>query len=110
MKEVLLIVAGFIVGVVFARYLAKKEIATPSSRNGGEGKVLLNPEQVRQKEANLLKIMEFLETHDQVTNDEVEQMLEVSNNTAERYLDELEKQGKLTQVGRTGRSVVYKRK
>jgi len=34
-------------------------------------------------------------------------MLGVSNTTAERYLDQLEKAGKLKQIGKTGQGVTY---
>ena len=43
----------------------------------------------------------------QVTNDEVERLLRVSDATATRYLDLLEKEGKLRQEGKTGKHVVY---
>jgi Fic family protein len=40
-------------------------------------------------------------------NDEVQGLLHVSDASAENYLDELEKEGKIRQVGETGRSVEY---
>lgn len=43
----------------------------------------------------------------QVTNDEVEKLLHVSDATATRYLDILEKEGKIKQIGKTGRNVRY---
>ncbi|KKP56167.1 MAG: hypothetical protein UR50_C0006G0002 [Parcubacteria group bacterium GW2011_GWC1_34_10] len=43
----------------------------------------------------------------QVTNDEVEKLLHVSDATATRYLETLEKEGKIRQVGKTGKGVVY---
>ena len=43
----------------------------------------------------------------QVTNDEVEKLLHVSDATAARYLSALVKEGKLKQVGKTGTGVVY---
>lgn len=43
----------------------------------------------------------------EITNDEVEKLLHVSDATATRYLAELEKRGKIRQVGTTGRSVKY---
>ena len=44
-----------------------------------------------------------------ITNDEVEKLLRVSDATATRYLDTLEKEGRVRQEGKTGRSVVYVR-
>ena len=42
-----------------------------------------------------------------ITNDEVEKLLRVSDATATRYLDALEKEGRVRQEGKTGKSVVY---
>lgn len=42
-----------------------------------------------------------------ITNDEVEKLLHVSDATATRYLSALEKEGKIRQVGSTGKWVVY---
>ncbi len=61
------------------------------------------------KQMHLKQILDYLESNDQVTNNDVEQMLSVSDATAERYLDELEKQRKLKQVGKTGRNVIYRK-
>src|SRR3989344_6982590 len=44
-----------------------------------------------------------------ITNDEVEKLLHVSDATATRYLSALEKQGKIQQVGKTGKAVTYTR-
>ena len=45
----------------------------------------------------------------QVTNDEVEKFLHVSDATAERYLNILEKENKIKQVGKTGKAVIYQK-
>jgi len=39
--------------------------------------------------------------------DEVEKLLHVSDATATRYLEQLEKEGKVKQNGRTGAGVLY---
>lgn len=43
----------------------------------------------------------------QVSNNEVQKLLRVSDATATRYLDMLEKEGRLRQEGKTGKHVVY---
>ena len=43
----------------------------------------------------------------QVTNDEVEKLIHVSDKTAERYLNILEKENKIKQIGKTGKDVHY---
>mgnify|MGYP003395033847 CR=1 FL=1 len=63
-------------------------------------------ERVRKKLEN---IIELLNTKGKVTNDEIEKLLHVSDATATRYLSQLEKEGKIKQEGRTGKSVSYSR-
>lgn len=63
--------------------------------------------QSKAKQENKVKILEFLQGKGRITNNNVEKLCGVSNNTAERYLDELEKEGKLIQNGKTGQSFFY---
>ena len=63
--------------------------------------------QSQKKIENKQKILDFLVDNKKITNNNAEKLLNVSNNTAERYLDELEKEGKLKQIGITGKSVYY---
>ena len=62
------------------------------------------------KEDNKKRVLEFLVSSGRITNDDVENMLKVSDATATRYLDELEKEGKITQQGQTGQGVFYTKK
>ena len=55
------------------------------------------------------KIMLALTTKSKITNDEVEKLLHVSDATATRYLSALEKEGKIKQVGKTGKSANYQK-
>jgi len=75
----------------------------------GNGRVI-NPEQQQQKHENLKKVWEMARSKGEIANDDVERALGVSNATAERYLQELESQGKLEQIGKTGIKVVYRQK
>lgn len=59
------------------------------------------------KQKKLVSIMNLFEKKKHITNDEVEKLLHVSDATATRYLSELEKQGKITQIGKTGHAVTY---
>ena len=59
------------------------------------------------KAKKLEKILEFLNVKSKITNDEVEKLLRVSDATATRYLSQLENEGKIKQVGRTGKAVTY---
>ncbi len=53
------------------------------------------------KEKRLDKIIQFVSAKGQITNDKAEKLLRVSDKTAERYLSELVKQGKLSKIGST---------
>jgi Fic family protein len=88
------IVVGFFLGKVF----------------GGAGdKSFLVSGQEAEKEKNLERVMEYFSGRGQVSNDDVEQFLGVSDATAERYLNELEHSGRIRQVGQTGKHVVYEK-
>src|SRR3989344_4312357 len=61
------------------------------------------------QKGNLAKLREHVAAKETVTNDEVERLLGVSDATATRYLEELEQEGLLRQVGAEGSGVHYKR-
>lgn len=61
----------------------------------------------RETDSRKFKIIEFLQKHETVTNDEVEYLLKVSNSTAYRLLESLEQEKKILQIGNTGRHVYY---
>jgi predicted HTH transcriptional regulator len=90
---ILIIVA--LAGIALGMYLARR------------GKGDLISEQVEQKAENKKKIMEFVQANEKIQNNDVEKLAGVSNATAERYLNELEKEGKLTQHGVIGQNVFY---
>ena len=64
-------------------------------------------EQTERKAENKQKLLTFVQEHGKIQNNDVEKLVGVSNATAERYLDELEKEGKLTQHGVIGQGVFY---
>ncbi len=61
------------------------------------------------KRRKLEKIMGMFLKQASITNDEVEKLLHVSDATATRYLEQLEKEGKVKQNGVTGTGVSYSR-
>ncbi|MDO8482965.1 MAG: DUF977 family protein, partial [bacterium] len=61
------------------------------------------------RKKKLEKIMTKLSETGKITNNEVERLLRVSDATATRYLDILEKDGRVRQEGKTGKYVVYVR-
>ncbi len=59
------------------------------------------------KRKKLDKVMTLFLKQSKITNDEIEKFLHVSDATATRYLSQLEKEGKIKQSGKTGKSVFY---
>lgn len=59
------------------------------------------------KRKKLDKIMTLFAKQTKITNDEVEKFMHVSDATATRYLSQLEKENKIKQSGKTGKSVFY---
>ncbi len=94
MNYIILIIVG-IVGIALGASFARK-------RKSG-----LIARQARKKTESKEKVLEFLRENGKIKNNDVEGLVGVSNATAERYLDELEKEGKLTQCGNIGQNVFY---
>lgn len=90
---VLIVVA--VVGIALGMYLAQR----------GKGGFISG--QMEQKTENKQKILAFVQEHGKIQNNDVEKLAGVSNATAERYLDELEKDRKLAQHGTIGQGVFY---
>ncbi len=59
------------------------------------------------KEKAKNKIMHHINEIGEITNNQVQIILKISDATATRYLEELEKESKIKQVGQTGRNVKY---
>ncbi|MBU4347908.1 DUF977 family protein [Patescibacteria group bacterium] len=53
-----------------------------------------------EKQKNKKKIVEYMQSHLKITNNDVEKIAGVSDATAERYLNELEQEGILRQIGK----------
>lgn len=52
--------------------------------------------------------MDELQNKQKITNNDIEKLLNVSDATATRYLNELEKENKIEQIGKIGRAVYYR--
>jgi len=61
----------------------------------------------KRKNDSKSKILELFDKRNEVSNDDVEKLLGVSDATATNYLEELEKEGKIIQQGDSGRGVFY---
>ncbi len=96
------IILALVVGFFFGSFLKPKQTEKVVEKEAG-----FISESVEEKQKNLQKLREYLKTRDRVTNNAVEHLLGVSDATTIRYLDELEKEGLIRQVGKTGQSVYY---
>ena len=60
------------------------------------------------KEAAKAKIITALKARGSLKNEEIADLAKISSATVVRYMDELENERKVVQVGATGKSVVYR--
>ncbi len=104
---ILVAISGILIGSYFG--VRKKD---PKATLGRGGLIF---GQSKKKQENKERILEFLKSNPnpsdgqvrKITNNDVEKICKVSHATAERYLDQLEKDGKLTQHGKIGTDVFY---
>lgn len=59
------------------------------------------------KEMNKERIMKLFENKERITNNDVESSLLIADSTVTNYIDELEREGKIKQIGTEGRGVYY---
>lgn len=92
---------------LLAAEIAQRKLLKPSNRfmrwlmaRGHAAKKLL----IRKK---LDKIMALFNQHDKITNDLISKNLHIPDRTVNRYLNTLEKEGKIKQVGNAGRNIFY---
>jgi len=78
--------------------------------NSGGGEAGLISRQAGEKAKNKAKISGLIGSKGRITNDDVQNALGVSDATATRYLEELEKEGVLKQVGAAGKYTYYEKR
>jgi|SRR3989344_2957924 len=104
MKDIIILLIGFWVGYVLGKRRTKSEKLKTGELRRESG---LSQAEVK-KDENLVKVAEMFNSGREITNNDVEKVLGVSDATATRYLDKLEKDGKIVQIGREGRFVKYR--
>jgi len=67
-------------------------------------------EVVEKQEWQRRKALEYLKNEGEITNEQYRKLVGVSQSQATRDLDELEKQGLIKQIGKSGPKVTYKLK
>lgn len=101
-------IIGLIVGIIGTYFLMVGKNSKMSNGIKPEEKIDL-PELYEAKAENIVKLKEHLKGVSEITNDDVQSLLKVSDATAVRYLDELEKEGIIKQVGKTGKYTYYEK-
>ncbi|MCR4333709.1 MAG: hypothetical protein NUV60_01650 [Patescibacteria group bacterium] len=101
MNYFVLVLVG-VVGVAIGMYIARRGKTADTSAYA------LNEERAAAKRSAVEKVFAEIQQKGIITNDGVQALLSVSDATAERYLQELESAGRISQVGDTGKNVSYK--
>lgn len=95
---------------VWVWYLVSKKKPAEVESDDKEGICSFSNEQAQEKEQNKKKIMELFREKGQLNNTDVRDAFSVSARTAVNYMDELERENKVKQVGKTGQNVIYRLK
>ena len=103
-------VVGAVLIATSALVLYFKAIKNAWSKGGAITKNAFVKRQQKEKEENKRKILELLRGAREISNDDVEKSLDISDATATNYFQELENEEKIVQIGRRGRSVKYRLK
>ncbi len=116
MNQILIFILGAVFGGAIVWFLknykdssSRCRIGTRNDNNKELETAGLIEKQAEEKKRNKEAILGVLETQTPLTNNHIEQLLGISDATATRYLEELEKEGKIRQVGKTGQSVYYEK-
>jgi len=108
MTQTILIILAVAVVVILLTGKGRQVVKSGAQKVTGICAVVLG--QTAQKQENKEKILTLLAKNDKLSNSDICQALGVSSRTAVRYLDELEKEGKVEQVGVVGHAVTYRQK
>jgi len=108
MFTIIFLAVAVVAFVVFARQEAKKHGTSAKEEFVGICKSAV--ETASQKESRKQKTLVLFKEGKELSNAEIRQVLSVSSRTAVRYLDELEAEGKVEQVGKVGHVVTYRLK
>jgi predicted HTH transcriptional regulator len=107
--SIIILLAAAVVGLaVWARKEAKKHNTSAGEEFVGICASAI--ETASQKEGRKQTTLAMIQEKDAVSNFEIRKALGVSSRTAVRYLDELEREGKVEQVGKIGHAVTYRLK
>lgn len=93
---------GLIVGALLAFVALRKQ-------RSADGIAAYTEQRSNEKRKRKERIMALMKEKEAITNNDVEKLLSVSDATATNYLQELEQEGLIEQIGTHGRYVRYQR-
>ncbi|MDP3901740.1 MAG: DeoR family transcriptional regulator [bacterium] len=100
MNPLIVLISGIVLGFAIAWLLKPRPKSAPAIK-------ATNYRQQGKKQKNKERILEYLKEHGRAANDDFERLLGVSDATVTNYLNELETEGAVRQVGNTGKGVYY---
>ena len=106
MNELIIFLLGAFVGALGTYFVMRSRQSSGPSHGIG----VSVEKQHFEKQSRKQKILELLKERGNVTNNDVEVALSVSDASATNYLQELEREGKIEQIGEQGRFVSYRLK
>jgi len=98
MHPILIFILGIIAGFAISQLIKAKQTKIGKSVQ----------EQISAKEQRKRKIITHLQENGEISNNDIEKLLNVSDASATNYLQELEDEGKIVQIGEKGRFVKYR--
>jgi len=116
MSQTVFVFIIVVIGIILLAGLVVKPIREKVGQKVGQagrgvvGICQVALEQTTRKQANKQKAFALLENRGELGNEEIREELGVSRQSVVRYLNELEKEGKVEQVGDSGRGVTYRLK
>lgn len=103
-------ITGLAIGIIGAYFVMAAKAVKKPKQSAKENKIDI-PERFENKAENLAKLKDYIsKSPGKITNDNVQELLKVSDATATRYLDELEKEGLIKQIGGVGAPVYYEKR
>ncbi|MBM2820568.1 MAG: dtxR-type protein [Candidatus Berkelbacteria bacterium] len=113
MNFILGLLIGIVIGGVGIYYLVPRKtklLDSARSKESAKENEIDSPEYLEKKSENIAKLKKYIAgTDENITNSVVEKLLGVSDATATRYLEELEKEGLIKQQGKTGKYTYYQK-
>jgi len=111
MNQLLVLIIGLLLGGTVVWFLTRRRTTGQLHKSQVSSDKLqeFNAERQKERETNKQKILNLLEEKKRIANNDVQALLSISDATATRYLDELEKDGQIKQVGQSGHYVYYEK-